>query len=192
MHFVALFQAAQNRDGVLHGRLANRHRLEAPLEGGILFDVFAIFVEGGRADGAQFAARERRLQHVGGVHRAFRRARSHQRVQLVDEENDLAFGFGDFLQQGLQAVFEFAAIFRSGNQGRKVERNDALRLQHFGDVAGDNSLREPFHDRRLAHAGLANQHGIVLGAARQNLHHAANFFVAADHGIELSAPRQVG
>ena len=113
-------------------------------------------------------------------------------MQLVDEENDLAFGFGDFLQQGLQAVFEFAAVFRAGHQGRQVERNDALRLQNFGHVAGDDSLREPFDDGRLAHAGLANQHGIVLGAARQNLHHAANFFVAANHRIELSAARQFG
>ena len=52
---------------------------------------FAILVERGRADGAQFAARELRLEHVGGVHRAFGRARADDGVQLVDEQDDLAF-----------------------------------------------------------------------------------------------------
>ena len=166
------------------------HRLEAALERRVLLDVFAVFVERGRADGAQFAARQRRLQHVRGVHRAFGRARAHQRVQFVDEQNDLAVGFGDFLQHGLQAVFEFAAIFRAGDQRRQIERHDALRLQNFRHVAGDDALREAFDDGRLAHAGLADQHGIVFRAPRENLHHAANFFVAADHRIELAAARQ--
>jgi hypothetical protein len=31
MHLVALFQPAQNRDGILHARLIHLHRLEAPL-----------------------------------------------------------------------------------------------------------------------------------------------------------------
>ncbi len=102
------------------------------------------------------------------------------------------FGFGDFLQQRFQAVFEFAAIFRAGDQGGKIERHDALGLQNFGNVAGDDALREAFDDGRFAHARLADQHGIVLRAARENLHHAANFFVAADHWIELAAARQLG
>ena len=192
MHFVAFLQAAQDGDGVFHGGLADEDRLEAALERGIFFDVLAIFVERGRADGAQFAARERGLEHVGGVHRAFGRARADQSVQLVDEENDLAVGFGDFFQHGFQAVFEFAAIFRAGHQRRQIQRHDALRLQHFGHIAGNDALREAFHDGGLADAGLADQHGIIFGAARENLHHAANFFIAADDGIELAAAREIG
>ena len=89
VHFVALFQAAQNRNRVFHGRLVDQHRLEAAFERRIFLDVFFVFVQRGCADGAQFAARQRRLQHVGSVHRAFGRACAHQRVQLVDEQNDL-------------------------------------------------------------------------------------------------------
>ena len=66
------------------------HRLEAPLERGVLLDVLAVLVERGRADAAQLAARERGLQHVGRVHRAFGRAGADERVQLVDEEDDAA------------------------------------------------------------------------------------------------------
>ena len=61
-----------------------------------------------------------------------------------------------------------------------------------GHVAVDDALREPFDDRRLADAGLADEHRIVLGAARQHLHDAANLLVAADDGIELALARRLG
>ena len=65
-------------------------------------------------------------------------------------------------------------------------------LQHFGNVARNDALREAFDDGRLAHAGFADQHGIVLRAAREDLHHAANFFIAANHRIEFAAARELG
>ena len=85
VRLVALLEAAQDRDGVLDARLADVHRLEAALERRVLLDVLAIFVERGRADDAQLAAREHRLEHVAGVHRAFGLARADERVHLVDE-----------------------------------------------------------------------------------------------------------
>ena len=45
----------------------------------------------------QFASRQRRFQHVRRIHRAFRRTGADQRMQLVDEQDDLAFFGGDFL-----------------------------------------------------------------------------------------------
>ena len=54
------------------------------------------------------------------------------------------------------------------------------------DAAG-----EPFDDRRLADAGLADEHRVVLGAARQHLDDAADLLVAADHRIELALARQL-
>ena len=100
------------------------------------------------------------------------------------------FGFRDFLQHRFQAVLEFAAIFRAGNQRGEIQGHDALRAQHFGHIARDDALREAFHHGRLADAGLADQHRIIFRAARQNLHDAADFIVAADHRIELAAPRE--
>src|SRR5207245_10179157 len=55
VHLVALLQTAQDGDGVLYARLSDHHRLEAPLEGGILLDVLAVLVDGGRADAVQLA-----------------------------------------------------------------------------------------------------------------------------------------
>ncbi len=192
MHFVALFQAAQNGDRVFDVGLAHEHDLEAALERGIFFDVLAVFVQRGGADGAQLAASQRRLQHVGGVNRAFGRARAHQGVQLVDEQDDLALRVFDLFQNRLQAVFKFAAKLRARQHRAQIERDHALVLQRFGHVAGNDALRQAFDDRGLADAGFADQHRIVLGAAGEHLHHAADFFVAADDRIELAAPRLFG
>ena len=61
INFIALFESAQNRHRVLHGRLCDEHLLEAPLQRGILLDVLPVFVERGRADAVQFSAREHGL-----------------------------------------------------------------------------------------------------------------------------------
>ena len=87
VRLVALLQAAQDRDRVGDRRLADVDRREAPLERGVLLDVLAVLVERRRADAAQLAAREQRLQQVRGVDRALGRAGADDRVQLVDEED---------------------------------------------------------------------------------------------------------
>ena len=99
---------------------------------------------------------------------------------------------GDFLQHRLQPLLELAAILRAGDQRAHVERDDPLVLQPFGHVAADDALRQPFDDGGLADAGLADQHRIVLRAAREHLDDAADLLVAADHRIELALARQLG
>ena len=167
-------------------------RLEAPLERRVLLDVLPVLVERGRADGVQLAARQHRLQHVRRVHRAFGRAGADDGVQLVDEQDDLALGVGDLLEHGLQPLLELAAVLRAGDQRAHVERDDALVLEAFGHVAADDALREPFDDGGLADAGLADEHRVVLRAARQHLDDAADLLVAADDRIELALARQLG
>ena len=166
MHFVLFLQSAQDRNRVFDIRLAHEHDLEAAFERRVFLDVLAIFVERGGADGAQLSAGQRRLQHIGGVDCAFGGAGSDQRVQLVDEEDDPALRVLDFLENGLQSVLKFAAIFRPGEHRAQIERYDTLVLQDFGHVAGDNALRQAFDDGCLAHSRLADQHRIILGPPR--------------------------
>ncbi len=192
MHFVLFLQAAKDRDGVFDVGLADEDNLEAAFERGIFLDVLAVFVQRGGADGAQLSAGQRGLQHVGGVDGAFGRSGADQRVQLVDEENDLALRVFDFFEHGFEAVFELAAIFCSGQHRAKIERDHALVLQRFGHVAGNDALGEAFDDGGLADAGLADEHGIILRAAREHLDDAADFFVASDDGIELAAAGLLG
>lgn len=55
-----------------------------------LFDVLAVFVQRGGADAMQLTARQRRLEHVAGIHRAVGLAGADHGVQLIDEQDDLA------------------------------------------------------------------------------------------------------
>ena len=129
VQFVSLLQAAQDGDGASTDGLVDQHLLEAALQRGVLLDVLAVFVERGRADAVQLAARQRGLEHVAGVHRAFGLAGADHGVQFVDEHDDAAFVRRDFLQHGLQALLEFAAILGAGQKRRHVERQHALVLQ---------------------------------------------------------------
>ena len=124
-----------------------------------------------------------RLRRVDG---ALGRARADDRVQLVDEEDDLALGGLDLVEHGLQPLLELAAVLGAGEQRADVERPDALALQALGHVARDDALREPLDDRGLADAGVADQHRVVLRAAREHLDHAPDLLVAADHRVELA------
>ena len=137
----------------------------------------------GGADALDFAAGERRLQDVGGVERAFGRTRAHQRVQLVDEDDGVLV-LHQLLHDGLEALFELAAVLGAGHDQRKIERQDALVGQERRHVALGDALRQAFHDGGLADARLADQHRIVLGAAAEDLHHALQFVIAADQRIE--------
>ena len=96
------------------------------------------------------------------------------------------------LSTAFQALLELAAVFRAGDQRAHVERQELLVLERFRHVAVDDAQRQAFDDRRLADAGFADQHGIVLRPARQHLHGAADLLVAADHRIELAGARRLG
>ena len=85
----------------------------------------------------------------------------------------------------LEPLLELAAVLRAGDERADVERPDALALQPFGHVARDDPLREPLGDRGLPDAGLADQHRVVLRAAREHLDRAPDLLVAADHRVEL-------
>ena len=188
---VPLLEAAQDGDGRLHRRLGGHHRLKAALQGGILLDVLAVLVQGGGADGAQLAARQGRLQQVGGVHCPLGAAGADQGVQLVDEQDDAAVGTGDLLDHRLEPLLELAAELGAGHQRAQVQGEDAAVAQRLRHVAFDHAPRQPLDDRGLAHTGIADQHRVVLGAPRQHLHDAADLLVAADHGVQLLLPRQL-
>ena len=173
-------------------RLAHEDLLEAALDRGVLLDVLAVLVERGGADEAQLAAREHGLEHVGGGDRALAAARAHERVQLVDEGDDLAVGVVDLLEHGLQALLELAAVLGAGDEGGEVERDELLALQRVGDVARDDALGEALDHGGLADAGLADEHGVVLGAPGQHLADAADLGVSPDDRVELAARRDLG
>ena len=190
VRLVALAQALEDLDRLRDGRLLDLDRLEAPLERRVLLEVLAVLVERGGADGLQLTAGEHRLEDRRRVDRAFGRTGTHERVQLVDEQDDVAAG-ADLLQHLLQALLEVAAVTGTGDERAEVERVELLGVQRLGHVAVDDVLREAFDDRGLADAGLTDQHRVVLGAAAEHLHHALDLALAPDHRVELLLAREL-
>ncbi len=115
VQFIALLQTAQNCYRVFDTRFVHQHFLKATLERGILLDVQAVFIERGCTNTVQLPTCKCRFEHVAGIHRAFRLARTHYGVQFVDEQHHVAFLLGQFFEYGLQAFFELAAEFGAGN-----------------------------------------------------------------------------
>ena len=189
VRLVPLPQPAQDLDTLLHGRLRHEDRGEAALERGVALDVLPVLVERGRADALQLAAGQRRLEDVARVDRALRRAGADERVQLVDEEDDLAPRLADLLHHLLHALFELAAVLGAGDEGRQVELHHPLVPEDLGDVPADDPLGQALGDRGLADARLADQGRIVLGAAGEHLDDALDLAVAPDHGVQLAVAR---
>ena len=139
----------------------------------------------------QFAARKSRLHQRRGVDRAFRAARAHHLVNLVDEDDHLARRALDLVHHRLQSLFELAPELRPRDHSAHVQRQKPLVLKVLGNVPGGDLLRETLGDRRLADASLADDHRIVLRAPVQHLHHALDLVLAAYYGVELGLPRRL-
>jgi hypothetical protein len=137
---------------------------------------------------AQLAARQRRLEDRGRVDRALGRARADEVVELVDEQDDVA-ALGDLLHHLLEALLELSAILRAGDERREVEGVDLLVLQELGHLVRGDAGREALDDRGLSDARLADQHGVVLLAAREDLHDTLDLELTADDGVELALGR---
>ena len=135
MHLVALLEAAQDRDRVLDRGLADEHGLEAALQRRVLLDVLAVLVQRGRADRAQLAARQHRLEQVGRVDGALGAARADDRVQLVDEEDHRALASEISFSTAFSRSSNSPRYFGAGDQRADVERDHAAVAQRLGHVA---------------------------------------------------------
>ena len=180
--------ALEDLDTVVDARLGHRDGLEAALEGRVLFDVLAVLGERRRADNLDLAARERGLEDVGGVHAALGVAGADDVVHLVDDEDDVADA-ADLLDEALHAALELAAKLRARHERREVEQIDLLVAQLIGHVALGDALGKALGDGRLADAGLADEAGVVLLAAVEDLDDALELLGAADHGVKLAVAR---
>ena len=183
-------QTAQDQQALLRRGLCNAHGLKAPLERRVLFDILAVLLERRRADDLQLVAPERGLENVRRVDRALGRARADDRVQLVDEENHIPRSL-HLVQDALDALFKVAAVLCASEHGRQVHTHNTLVAQVLGHVAVRNALRQPLGHRRLADAGLADEHGVILAAAREDLDGALDLPVAADDRVHLPAGCQL-
>jgi len=174
----------EDLNGLVGGGLLHQHLLETAFQRSVLLDAVAVFVQRGGTDAFDFPPCQGRFQQVGGIHRAGGVAGTHDVVDLVDEKDDIGVVL-QLVDDGADALFELPAILRAGYHGAHVERDDALVVEHARDVVRHNAHGQSFDDGRLADAGLADEHGVVLLTAAEDLCQALNLLFAADDRVEL-------
>ena len=103
----------------------------------------------------------------------------------IDEEQNAPFRLFHLFEDCLQTFLELAAVLGARNERAHIEREERLVLEPFGDVPLDDTLSEPFGDRRLADARLADEHGVIFGLAREDADDVPDLLVPADDGFEL-------
>ena len=110
------------------------------------------------------------LMSVAEIHRpACRGAGADRRVDLVDEE-DWHRALRERMDDSFEALLEVAAEPRASEQRAGVERENLGALEQIRDVVSEEPGRQAFGESRLADAGVADEHRVVLSAAAQNLH----------------------
>ena len=70
-----------------------------------------------------------------------------------------------------------------------VERQHLRLAERVRNGARGDALREPLRDRRLAHAGGADERRVVLRLAQQDVDDARDLVVAAAHRLQPVRPR---
>ena len=184
--FVAFLQSAKNRNRRKFVGFIDHHGLETAFQRLVFLEIFLVFVERRRADGTQFATRQRRFQDVGRVHRTLTAASPDERVDFVDEKDDFALGLRHFLHHAFESFLELALVLRTGQQRTHIERVKLLVFQVFRHVAAHDSLCQALDNGRFTRARLTDENRVVFRASRQDLQHTPNLVIAPDDGVEFA------
>ena len=163
IHFIALLESSQDRDSVLNSRFIYHDGLESSLQCRVFLDILSVLLESRRAYAMKFAPCQHGFEHISGVHCAFRLARAHNGVKLVDKENDLAVALTHIFQHGLESFLKFTSVFCPRYQGAHIEGKDFLVFESFRHIALSDTLCKSLNNCCLADAGLTDQNRIVLG-----------------------------
>ena len=140
----------------------------------------------------QLTAGQGGLQHVAGVDTAFGGAGAHHGMYFIQEQDYLPSGRLHLVHDRLEPFFELTPELGAGDQRPHVQGQDPAVLQRSGHVARDDPGGQALHDGGLAHAGLTDDHGVVLLPAGQGLHHLPDFGVPSHHRVQLALPGQPG
>ena len=153
MLFVFLLDVMQNLQRLFCRSRFYDDLLESALQSTILFYTLAIFVEGGGSDALDESTCQSWFHDVGSIHASFCTARANQRVDFIDENDDVRVSF-QFLDDALDALLKLTSIFGAGNNACHVETQYSLVEEEGTLVALGNHLCQSFYDGTFAHARL--------------------------------------
>ena len=188
---VVVGNAPEDLHGVLQVGLVHRHGLEPALQGGVLLDVLAVLGEGGGANDLDLPPAQGGLEDVGGVHAALGVPGAHDVVDLVNHQDDVS-ALADLLNEALHAALELAPELGASHQGGEIQQVDLPVPQLEGHVPLGDALGQALGDGGLAHAGLADEAGVVLLPAVQDLDHPLDLLLPAHQTVQLPGAGPLG
>ena len=153
--------------------------------------MLAVLGESRGTDHLDLAAGEGGLEDIRRIHAALGIPGPDDGMHFIDHQDDVPL-LSDLLDQALHPAFELSAELGPGHQGSQVQQKDLFVLQLIRDVSHGDALGQALGDCRLADTGFADQAGIVLLPAVQDLDHTFQFLVPADHGVEFAGPGACG
>ena len=133
----------------------------------------------------QFAAGQHRLEQIASVHSAVGLARAHDGVQLIDEEDNLAFGLFDLVQHALQALLELAAVLCARDQRTHVQAEYGAVLQVLRHIPLDDTLGQALSNGGFTDTAFTDQYRVVLALTAQDADDVADLGVTADYRVQL-------
>ena len=88
----------------------------------------------------QLPSRKRGLEEIRRVNRTLSCSRSNERMELVNEEDELPVRALDLSQDRFESILEFTAIFRTCNECSKVQRDEFFIFEVIGNITRSDSL----------------------------------------------------
>ncbi len=159
--------------------------LESPVQRPVFLHNLGELIHRGSAYTLNFASRQGRFQHIGGIKATLPSACTHYSMELVYEQYQIRVAAGH-LDYGLHPFLEISAIFGTCHNRGYIKRYDTLFRQYRRNGAVSNLERNTLDNGRLAYARLAYQHRIVLLPAAENLDYSGDFLVTADHRVKFT------
>ena len=146
--------------------------------------MFSELVQSSSADTLNFSPCKGRLKHIRCIDSALGSAGSHERMKLVNEQNNV-LGPSDFVNNCLYSLFELPAIFRPGHHHRQVKHHNPLALEDFRHLLVDYLLAQALDNCGLADTCFAQQNRVVFRAPAEYLYQPLNLVLSADYRVKF-------
>ena len=154
--FVFVFNLVQNQNGLLNGGRFYHHLLKTPFQSAVFFYILSVFVQGGGSNALDLPTGQCRFEHIGGIQTTGGASRTHDCVQLVYKENDVAVFF-KLGHNSLHALFKLSAVFGARHKTGQIQGNYPFAVEDAGNFLLVYSKGKAFRDGGFSHTGLSDQ-----------------------------------
>ena len=106
-------------------------------------------------------------------------------MKLINEEDDVRV-FLQFVQNSLHPLFKLSAVLCACYQRGQVEGYDTFAEKGTRYLTLDNTAGKAFSYSRLTNTGFADQYGVILFPAAEDLCNTFQFILSSHNGIETA------